>query len=334
MINKIYEIISVEELGRLRPGTVEERQWIPEVDVAIPAIAYGQTVPPEFSFWEWPPSNWTVSSYTIGNGKHYVISGATVQTENGVVTVDGYCLRESLYLVFPESIGWGRPSDTEISIPQMSCRKVGEAYHSLCGYVGNRNYAHWWVDVVPLLGHQILRRCFGDGVALIPVIRSQYQKHTLALMPDLKGQYLEVGENESITVDKLHFVPSVTGGDYHPQPWNSNFINEIKRRLGLDSITRGNKRIYLSRRDATARRMANEDAICSIASRYGFEIVEASGLTIIDQIQLFAQASHVVSPHGAGLANILFCLPEPASWSCIMTIASTGHCEGWLPPVP
>jgi capsular polysaccharide biosynthesis protein len=37
--------------------------------------------------------------------------------------------------------------------------------------------------------------------------------------------------------------------------------------------------------------------------------VHLSGLTLADQARLFASASHIVAPHGAGLANLIFCNP-------------------------
>ena len=40
-----------------------------------------------------------------------------------------------------------------------------------------------------------------------------------------------------------------------------------------------------------------------------FEIVDLSGLDLTEQARIFASASHVIAPHGAGLANLVFSNP-------------------------
>ena len=39
------------------------------------------------------------------------------------------------------------------------------------------------------------------------------------------------------------------------------------------------------------------------------ETIDLDKLNIIDQAQTFAEATHIVSPHGAGLTNLLWCEP-------------------------
>lgn len=309
MNNKTYRVVSCDELVRIERTRGSATRWTPDIDVAIPSISYGQLVPPDFPYWEWPPKNWHEPSYSVHAAKHYVFRDAKIHTETGVITVGNYCIKESLYLVFPEVQGWTRLSENEIAIPIMPESFIDKGFHACCGYVGNRNYAHWWIDIVPVLGHQVLRRCFGDAVALLPQIRSGYQRQTLDLIPEIKSTYTEIEADKCLLVGELHFVPSLTGGDYHPQPWNTVFIQELKARIGISLEEKGVRRIYLSRRDATARKMINEDRICTIAARHGFEVLETGGMALVDQVRTFAKASHVISPHGAGLANLIFSAP-------------------------
>ena len=53
--------------------------------------------------------------------------------------------------------------------------------------------------------------------------------------------------------------------------------------------------------------IANVDQVEAALSRYGFETVYLEGMRVADQIQLFQRAEFVIGPHGAGLANLLFC---------------------------
>ncbi len=68
-------------------------------------------------------------------------------------------------------------------------------------------------------------------------------------------------------------------------------------------------KLYVSRRNATSRRLLNEKVLMGLLERHGFKEVICENLSIDETAQLFAQAKVVLGPHGAGLANLLFCRP-------------------------
>ena len=68
-------------------------------------------------------------------------------------------------------------------------------------------------------------------------------------------------------------------------------------------------RIYISRDKTTMRRVRNEPELVTFLERHGFAKVHLEDLDVLEQILLFEQAEFIVSPHGAGLTNILFCRP-------------------------
>jgi capsular polysaccharide biosynthesis protein len=53
----------------------------------------------------------------------------------------------------------------------------------------------------------------------------------------------------------------------------------------------------------------NENEVFNVLEKYGFKKVKLSTLSFIEKIQLFQSAKVIVSPHGAGLTNIVFCNP-------------------------
>jgi hypothetical protein len=67
------------------------------------------------------------------------------------------------------------------------------------------------------------------------------------------------------------------------------------------------RRVFLDRRPAVQRRLINMDEIGQVLADHGFETVFAEDLSYLDQAALFAQTSHIVGLHGAGLTNLLFC---------------------------
>ena len=44
----------------------------------------------------------------------------------------------------------------------------------------------------------------------------------------------------------------------------------------------------------------------ALLADYGFEVVKAEELGVRGAARVFAEASHIVAPHGAGLANLVF----------------------------
>jgi capsular polysaccharide biosynthesis protein len=42
----------------------------------------------------------------------------------------------------------------------------------------------------------------------------------------------------------------------------------------------------------------------------GWETITLDKLSIKEQVKIFAEATHIVAPHGAGLTNLLWCNPK------------------------
>lgn len=66
------------------------------------------------------------------------------------------------------------------------------------------------------------------------------------------------------------------------------------------------KRIYVSRRDAKSRRVANEAALAGLLLRRGYATVALGELALADQIAVMAGAEAIVGPHGMGFAHLLW----------------------------
>jgi len=70
-------------------------------------------------------------------------------------------------------------------------------------------------------------------------------------------------------------------------------------------------KVFISRKDAQGRRpISNEDEIFQLLEQYGFQRYSLAELSLADQIALFHNATDIVSFHGAGLTNIMFCQPH------------------------
>jgi capsular polysaccharide biosynthesis protein len=66
------------------------------------------------------------------------------------------------------------------------------------------------------------------------------------------------------------------------------------------------KRIFLSRKNASGRRVFNEEEVIDVFTGFGFEVVHPEELSISDQISLFNQAEWIAGGSGAAFTNLLF----------------------------
>lgn len=86
--------------------------------------------------------------------------------------------------------------------------------------------------------------------------------------------------------------------------WTGDWLKKIflpKKQLA------SSKKIYISRKGAPSRKIINEPELIAALTACGFETIETESLSLSEQAELFYSASAIVAPHGAALANLVFC---------------------------
>lgn len=178
-------------------------------------------------------------------------------------------------------------------------------------------YWHWWIDILPRVWllelHQILvlPEPKVDAVRLAaPASAFEFQRESLELLG--VTERLELLEPGLTRFDSVTFTRGLTGGgSRYPSRKLGEYARWLRGRLAPDVADQGGegRRLFVSRRTAASRRVANEAEIESVLAEHGFEVVDPAGMSIAEQVALFSQASIVVGPHGAGLTNLLFSAP-------------------------
>lgn len=82
----------------------------------------------------------------------------------------------------------------------------------------------------------------------------------------------------------------------------------IRSTLGIGSLpaSRG-RRLFVLRNGAAHRRLLNQEQLAALVQdRLGFEVVDPSRLSVLEQARAFHDAEVVMGPHGSGLANAIF----------------------------
>jgi glycosyltransferase involved in cell wall biosynthesis len=178
-------------------------------------------------------------------------------------------------------------------------------------YNGNlHNYYHWLVE--GLLGLDILCRSLGPDSnvkILFPksmdIVTVFDHRGTLPAAGFSGHEVVEVGAN-LIKVREAIWIESDLV-QHMPAPYLKDFQKRIAALYaGLRSPR--NRRLLVARKRPT-RQIQNIEQLQAFLSRYGFETVYLEGMSVVDQILLFQSAEFIISPHGAGLANLLFCEP-------------------------
>jgi hypothetical protein len=170
------------------------------------------------------------------------------------------------------------------------------------------NFCRWWLD--SLSKPMIVERADATFHGATPIMGtpfSAFQTQAVELLPHVKL----TNEDRFYRADVVSSPGVAYGGGQR--------IASVVRELGpywqtlarAAGMTPGRPydRVLISRRNAKIRRVVNEDELAARLAPMGFETVELETLTLAQQMDVFATANVIVSPHGAGLTNIMFSRP-------------------------
>lgn len=185
-------------------------------------------------------------------------------------------------------------------------------------------YGHWLADVLGRL--ELLRMHAIEYDWLYVPYNQPYMRETLAILGVDPAKIMLPHENFYIEADEL-IVPSLLirripapgetdFSDYHPctfycADWNIAFLRNafLPHAQELLSKCQFPEKVFISRKDATTRRMINEDEVFSLFEPLGFVRIFMTQLNFIEQVALFNNAKVIVAAHGSSLTNLIFCNP-------------------------
>lgn len=167
------------------------------------------------------------------------------------------------------------------------------------------SFYHWFTEC-------LLRLYVAESLPSLPILFQDglrdWQRETLAMLgiPDERLVQLPTGCYE---VDQLYF-PSFLGYAAFTKDWTFSWADWalvwLREKLCGRRLVKDGKRIYISREGVAHRRVVNEAEVMKSLEREGFLVVDATRLSNLEKIELFGDASLIVSAHGAGLTHLLF----------------------------
>lgn len=225
------------------------------------------------------------------------LPGGRVFGAGAVLAPDGSSIARDVSLDFgrPEDAHW-LLNDGKIRPPQRLAGRTAVIASTL-----GEGYCHWLLDELPRL--LLLEKT--DGVTtLIAHTEEPYAREALALR-GWPGAVIEPVRRGHWQCDDL-IVPTLTGWTGRATSRQIQLVTEFTRSLqSADSVA--GERIYISRTAARRRRVINEAEVAAMLKAVGFTEVRVEELSWREQINVFRRAKLIVAPHGAGLANLIFC---------------------------
>jgi tetratricopeptide (TPR) repeat protein len=259
-------------------------------------LSYSKTIDSSPRFWEHQSHSRKAFVAVLPNGRAWadVVTTAVITSDNK--------------LVADISMGCAELVITSDKLPPAEHVDGNVAF--LSARWGGAAYFHWMFDVITrfdLLQRSGLIETIDKFV--VNASDSSYQAETLETLGIPQDKILESRCNLHITADKL-IVPSISyNGSGAVSKWKCEYLKQTFLKEQQPLNTDYSERIYISRQQASYRRIVNDEEVIKYLEKLGFRSVKLETMSIAEQASCLAAAKVVVAPHGGGLTNLVFCSP-------------------------
>ncbi len=252
----------------------------------------------------------------IEGSPHFVIpiENATLISKGIVIDEDGKVILENC--IFQREYLDELFSNHLIKLRRfLPSRNVGKVI-SLLNRLDN-NYFHWATESLTriLLVHQLPE--FSSYKIVIKSGSQPFIKESLSFLFNVEEEQIIEKPLSQVLKTKETMVVSFPHVRKDETQWTNVYdpsvlqnLNTLAlKRIKEQSIYRQNhpQCILISRKNATERRMINEEEVLSSLESYGVEVVYLEMLPYLEQVALFSKAKVIIGVHGAGLTNCLYC---------------------------
>ena len=226
-------------------------------------------------------------------------------TDAGVIADDGvvYC-PYSRAAVRETMRSWTTPAETRhvLGAPGIPKPNKISGLSLNLGTLSGGGYYHFLIEGLPKLW---LARKFRGLVDhyLVTGQPGGFHEHWLAQAGVPAEKVIWLHALSHLRCDQLLFTGALMG-DHQVTPWTAHAVGNVTDAPRSRTPSRC---LWISRKDARERHFATEAALLALLPE--LEPITLSGMSPAAQMALFAEAKLIVGPHGAGLANCIFCTP-------------------------
>lgn len=179
---------------------------------------------------------------------------------------------------------------------------------------GFQTYGHWLVDFLPklfvlhALGHEI------DSLRyLIPASTPAFGVDLLNVLGIGSEQLIVYDDQAETVIPEQLLIPTLVRTSSRTAPPFADathfIMDRIRARHGVPSPSPHGPRLFISRRLSerhTRRRLLNRERIEQLAADSGFAVIHPQQMPLLDQVRLFAGASHILGEYGSALHASIF----------------------------
>jgi capsular polysaccharide biosynthesis protein len=308
-------------------GRAEVFPYLPESLLDVPALLFGSTDPAKLDSVDIAQYQANGTTISLPPVHAYVLRDVMVASQFGVITCDDMVLSDTtahLPIHAMQGVEWN--SHNQLQMPAYEVHdRIPFAYHLLCA--NQDNYFHWLIDLLSrfnaaeFCGLGAIGQVADDPCLLIPPVDSPWKQQSFDLIAPAPPRHRTVYGTETIFVERLVYIPHLAFGGLMP---HRGLMPAFDRMRAAAFVTLGTtpatpwRKLFVSRADSRNRELVNEPELVALASTLGFEPVVLSGMRVAEPIRMFAEATHIVAAHGAGLTNVVFC--RPATTLCEFTM--------------
>jgi hypothetical protein len=174
---------------------------------------------------------------------------------------------------------------------------------------GYQNYGHCITDILPKLvnirhaGFKYITLIIPDRFCISNIIIGDVCSY-IGLSVDI----LRCPDANLFSCDEVLYFSPVSIHNTTKSPTLLAFVDMVRNTYNI--IPKVSRKLLVARGKSASRQMANYDEVATMLIQRGYEVVTPETISMIDQIKIFSEASHIVGSLGAGLANSIFSSPS------------------------
>lgn len=174
---------------------------------------------------------------------------------------------------------------------------------------GSNLYSHWLLDLLPKIkiiteaGYDIARDF--DRI-IVNFYGSAFKRESFKLLGIDDSKVWDYKTHPKFFVaDELVTVTAPRTRLYTPA-WVADFVNDLFSQGSAQGMP---SKVYISRSKGNTRRILNEAAFIEKIATLGYKTYYCEDHSVATTAAVMRNATHIIAPHGAGLANIIFATP-------------------------
>ena len=263
--------------------------------------------------------------YTIRNCRIYTNCVENVSIiKNNQLVVEGSMQQISGKLVSAKS-----NEVLKSGTPKFLKKVNGTIFNLTQGASGYNNYAHWLLDIVPKI--KILSLIYNlkkiDYFYFSKLNR--FQKETFKILKLNSIKIIDSKLNKHCLMENLvfcthpnYFKGTISDAHSNIPKWIIRYLRKTFL-TAADKKIEKHKKIYIDRSDSRYNhcKIINDSEIKEYLKNQGFQIIRLSKHSFKKQVSIFKSCNYVIGPHGAGLANLIFCKRKTK----VLEIKNIGH---------